>query len=337
MCDRLSDRCAVLSTTGLHHDNEDRYCYTQKQLEKFSMDYYGVYDGHGGSYVVDYVKENLHLNIFSQLESPPQKSPQRTDPDSILRAEEEEDDSPKDEDEEKFITKAIKKAFLNTDKYVIDECRSREDWSGSCVCSVMKKGNSLYLANLGDSSAVMFQFMPETKVIHRSVVLSTAHKPKLEEDRINAAGGWVSPDGYILGVLACSRSMGDRELKYYEDYTKSGLKTSPLESRRPRGRNSNRQKVRNNNKDAPPSMKHIVSPKPEIDIFNIDQTDALLVIGSDGLWDFVSPKQSVAIVNDAWTKQHNIEDVCEALVRAAKRAKSADDITAMVINLTDSV
>jgi len=198
----------------------------------------------------------------------------------------------------------------------------------------MVMGNVLYLANLGDSAAVIYQFMPNTKTIFQCVTLSNSHRPKLEEDRILSAGGWVGPDGYILGVLGCSRSMGDRELKYYEDYVKSGLKQEPNPyGSIPKKRNNNRKGKKQ--QEVSSTMKWMVSPVPEIDVFNLDETDALLVIGSDGLWDYMPPKRCVELVNESWIKRNNVDDVCEALVHAAKKAKSPDDITAMVISLID--
>jgi len=76
-----------------------------------------------------------------------------------------------------------------------------------------------------------------------------------------------------------------------------------------------------------------VSPSPDIDVFNLEPNDALLVIASDGLWDVLLPKQCVKLVNEAFNKRQSLDDVCEALVRAAQKASSSDDITVMVISL----
>jgi len=204
----------------------------------------------------------------------------------------------------------------------------------------------IYLANLGDSSAVIFQFHPNTKIITKSVLLSTPHKPKLEEKRIDTAGGWVSADGYILGVLGCSRSLGDRELKYFDDFEKSGLmaefqaglaqRQRMAASQRKMAKGRARGLSRSKSRKIPTSqMKCMVSPKPDVNAFIIDELDALLVIASDGLWDYVLPKRSVELVNDAFSENQSLDDVCKALVGAAQRAKSPDDITVVVISLFD--
>jgi len=73
----LQSRChssyAVLSVKGPHHENEDRYVVEMVKPKNNNtydknMSYYAVYDGHGGNYVVDYIKEHLHKNILSELE-----------------------------------------------------------------------------------------------------------------------------------------------------------------------------------------------------------------------------------------------------------------------------
>jgi len=348
----------VFSVQGVHHANEDRY--TIKDIhEGLGLSYYAVYDGHGGNFVVDYVKENLHSNIARILLQNRKKRIEGKSPSTSSSAGEESevDDGDSQEEQQLYvepeededILSALRRGFILTDKEVIEECRKLNDWSGSCACATLLTENIIYLANLGDSVAVVFQFQPNTKVITKSVVLSTPHKPKLEEKRIDAAGGWVSADGYVMGVLGCSRSLGDRELKYFKDFEKSGLMAefqagiaqkqrlaaSQRKLMKPaRAKDIQRQKSR---KLPTSQMKCIVSPNPEVTAFSIDEEiDALLVIGSDGLWDYVLPKRSVELVNDAFSKNYLVEDVCQALVGAAQRAKSPDDITVIVIALYDN-
>jgi len=242
----------------------------------------------------------------------------------------------------------LRQGFLLTDDNVIDECRKANDWSGSTVCATLIRDSALYLANLGDSTAVKFQFDPEGKKIVKAVVLSKPHKPKLEEERIETAGGWVDAEGYILGVLSCSRALGDREMKHYDDFEKSKLKKE-FEA----GQELQRQRIaaqlqrrpmpnrpmpnfRRRKQSIPKSnMKFLVERIPDVEVFNLETNDAFLVIGSDGLWDYLSQNQCVDVVNLAFTKRYSLDDVCEALVSAALKAKSSDDITAMVISLQE--
>jgi len=225
---------------------------------------------------------------------------------------------------------------------VIDECRKANDWSGACVCATLIRDNHIYLANLGDSTAVKFQFTPSSKSISQFVVLSKPHKPQLEEARIETAGGWVSADGYILGVLSCSRAFGDREMKHYYDFQMSNLKKEFEAGQELRKRllaNTSRKPfpftARRKQSIPKSNMNYLVSPTPDIEVFNLDQNDAFLVIGSDGLWDYLSPKRCLELVNEAYNHRQSLEDVCQSLVSAAQIAKSSDDSTVMVISLTD--
>jgi len=185
--------------------------------------------------------------------------------------------------------------------------------------------------------------MSNNRSITKYVVLSKPHKPKEEEQRIETAGGWVSADGYILGVLSCSRAFGDREMKHYDDFQNSDLKKEFEAGKRLLAANSARKAfarplptISRRKQSIPKSnMQFLVSRTPDIDVFNLDENDALLVIASDGLWDVLTATRCMELVNEAYDKRHSLEDVCETLVRAAQIAKSSDDITVMVISLID--
>jgi protein phosphatase 2C family protein 2/3 len=317
-----------MSITGPYHENEDRFSI-EPILSDESMSYYAVYDGHGGNYVVDYIKENLPKNIASSLKRKYEEH---------LSSHCENEGTMSDNIADSDLVCALRESFDLTDTNVIKECRKLNDWSGACVCASLLRNNALYLANLGDSTAVKFQYSPtNSSHITQHVVLSTPHKPKAEEKRIETAGGWVSADGYILGVLSCSRAFGDRDMKFYDDFQISKLKAE-FEAG---------QKIRMNQKiitraplractfpEIPKSnMNLIVSPSPDIEVFPLEPNDALLVIASDGLWDYLPPKRCVGLVHEAYKKRQCLEDVCERLVSAAQQASSCDDITVMVISL----
>jgi len=81
----------------------------------------------------------------------------------------------------------------------------------------------------------------------------------------------------------------------------------------------------------------MVSSKPEIEKFTIEEDDAFLIIASDGLWDYVLPEHYVEIVKDSFSKNENLNDVCQALVEAALQEGSEDDITVLVVSLNDKI
>ena len=83
--------------------------------------------------------------------------------------------------------------------------------TGCTACSVLITPTDLYVANAGDSRAVLAKKV-EGKVV--GVELSVDHKPDLPEEkgRIEKAGGFVE-DNRVKGVLNLSRSLGDLEYK----------------------------------------------------------------------------------------------------------------------------
>ena len=97
--------------------------------------------------------------------------------------------------------------------------------SGTTCCSVMFDQNTIFVANCGDSRAIMCSYSPKSGI--KIQQLSEDHKPGLpkETERIKAAGGRIEtfkgPNGENLGPgrvwlphedspgLAMSRSLGD--------------------------------------------------------------------------------------------------------------------------------
>jgi serine/threonine protein phosphatase PrpC len=87
-----------------------------------SRAYYGVYDGHGGTYAADMTADLLHRNII-------------LDP-SFTSGN---------------IEEAIKHGFDKTDKTILDKA-DKEKWShGTTVAVGVIIDNTLYIANTGDS------------------------------------------------------------------------------------------------------------------------------------------------------------------------------------------
>jgi protein phosphatase PTC1 len=150
--------------------------------------YYAVYDGHGGSSVVDYVVLNLHEVIHSEL-----KAAKRGSPVTDAR-----------------VAQALQKSF-----YHVDEQLKAAGWAWKCgstvtVALVQKSGAGLrlHLANVGDSSAVLIDSN------FQGHMMSYDHRPTdvKEQLRIEAEGGFVAR-GRVSGQLGVSRALGDHWLK----------------------------------------------------------------------------------------------------------------------------
>ncbi|KHN35879.1 Hypothetical protein glysoja_013304 [Glycine soja] len=165
--------------------------------------FFGVYDGHGGIQVANYCREHLHSVLVDEIEAAESSFDGKNGRDGNW------------EDQ-------WKKAFSNCFHKVDDEVGGVGEGSGASVEPLASEtvGSTavvailtqthIIVANCGDSRAVLCRGK-------QALPLSDDHKPNRDDEweRIEAAGGRVIQwNGYrVLGVLAVSRSIGDRYLK----------------------------------------------------------------------------------------------------------------------------
>jgi len=78
-----------------------------------------------------------------------------------------------------------------------------------------------------------------------------------------------------------------------------------------------------------------VSPVPEIYERKLENKDSFIIIGSDGLWEFISNQEAVDIVASAGGDPQRATEMLynEADKRWRKEEEVIDDITAMVLYL----
>ncbi|KAL3332367.1 hypothetical protein AABB24_032780 [Solanum stoloniferum] len=166
---------------------------------------YGVYDGHGGSQVANYCHERLHMVLAQEID--------------IMK----EDSHNGSVNWKEQWSKAFLNCFCRVDDEVGGFCSETDgiepDLSviapeavGSTAVVAVVSPTHIIVANCGDSRAVLCRGklpMP----------LSIDHKPNREDEcsRIEELGGKViNWDGHrVSGVLAVSRSIGDRYLRPY--------------------------------------------------------------------------------------------------------------------------
>lgn len=153
---------------------EDNVFYFKNNFIHFTS----VFDGHGGKQCSNFLKRNLYL--FFQR--------------SIGKH------------------KKIKKSLINTYSLASKNFLNRNEISGS-TCNTLvinKKSNNFFIANVGDSRAIVCYNNNKVKQI------SIDHKPddRKEKARIKKQGGFV--EGHrVDGILAMSRSIGDRKIAHH--------------------------------------------------------------------------------------------------------------------------
>ncbi|KAG9154969.1 hypothetical protein Leryth_012156 [Lithospermum erythrorhizon] len=182
-----------------------------QNLTHVTSHFFGVYDGHGGSQVADYCRERIHSALAEELNVYEQESVNTSSGD-VRQVQWE---------------KVFSSCFFRVDDEVggkagssltdassdgsscISEPVAPETVGSTAVVAVMSSSH-IIVANSGDSRAVLYRGK-------EVVVLSVDHKPNRKDEyaRIEALGGKVIQwNGHrVFGVLAMSRSIGDRYLK----------------------------------------------------------------------------------------------------------------------------
>ncbi|XP_042509376.1 probable protein phosphatase 2C 63 [Macadamia integrifolia] len=255
--------------------------------------YVGVYDGHGGPEASRFINGHLfpHLQKFATEQG-------GLSADVIKKA--------FDATEEEFLH-LVKRSW---------PARPQIASVGSCCLVGAISNDVLYVANLGDSRAVLGRRASEGRKI--PVVaerLSTDHNVAVEEVRkevealhpddshivVNSRGVWR-----IKGIIQVSRSIGDIYLKKPE-FNRDPLFQQfgfPVPLKRP-----------------------VMTAEPSIQIRKLKPHDLFLIFASDGLWEQLSDEAAVEIVFNNPRAGIAKRLVSAALQEAArKREMRYDDI-----------
>eukprot|EP00577_Skeletonema_sp_RCC1716_P009470 CAMPEP_0113436104 /NCGR_PEP_ID=MMETSP0013_2-20120614/36648_1 /TAXON_ID=2843 ORGANISM="Skeletonema costatum, Strain 1716" /NCGR_SAMPLE_ID=MMETSP0013_2 /ASSEMBLY_ACC=CAM_ASM_000158 /LENGTH=676 /DNA_ID=CAMNT_0000326557 /DNA_START=149 /DNA_END=2179 /DNA_ORIENTATION=+ /assembly_acc=CAM_ASM_000158 len=236
------------------------------------------------------------------------------------------------DEEFNIIEQSLKETFITVDRGLLDEEEIEPMYSGTTACVVLKRHQKLYVANSGDSRAVLARRTSSGGDSQKdgeeqnnaqsftTIPLSIDQNPDSpgEKERILDSGGYVSPPpepGLTARVwldpnmtqigLAMARSIGDHAVK--------GVG---------------------------------VIAEPVVSVHAIDEElDEFVIIATDGVWEFISSEDAVDIVGKCLYgtngEKQDASEACEALIKAATakwhefEGNYRDDITAMVIRLKD--
>uniref|UniRef100_A0A0D3HHA2 protein-serine/threonine phosphatase n=1 Tax=Oryza barthii TaxID=65489 RepID=A0A0D3HHA2_9ORYZ len=254
----------------------------------------GVFDGHGplGREVARHVRDVLPVKLSSSLALKTEQDPSsNTDKETLEKSD---CTSLSDTSNEKQLLSTWKNIFVKTFEDVDEDLRQH---SGiDCICSgttavtVVRQGDHLIIANLGDSRAVLCTRDSKDRPI--SVQLTTDLKPNLpsEAERILNCKGrvfamddepdvprmWL-PDQDAPG-LAMARAFGDFCLK-----------------------------------------SHGLICTPEVYYRKLSAKDDFLVLATDGIWDVLSNKEVIKIVSSATDHSKAAKQLVERAVRTWRR------------------
>lgn len=165
-----------------------------------------------------------------------------------------------------MLTKEAEKEFegylLSKPREDLDniEAKSVPHIMGCTACIALLTPTELYVANVGDSRAVLSQ-------AGKAINLSEDHKTTLEKEqqRIINAGGFIAEER-VNGILNMSRCLGDLELKQ-----NSKLKQD----------------------------EQILSAVPDVTVKKLTPGIDFLIIACDGIWDCMTSQQAIDYVKEA--------------------------------------
>lgn len=146
---------------------------------------FSVIDGHGGADVVQFVKDNMAIEMGNALSN--------------------------QDDGDRGVKDAIIQACKRIDQRIAQEIPTATD--GCCAVFAILQGDVMYVCNLGDCTGYLCR--EENDVMHH-IALTNDHKcwNLREKERILKAGGRVE-NGRVDGILEVSRAFGDLRYKKY--------------------------------------------------------------------------------------------------------------------------
>lgn len=243
----------------------------QSQIESGSLSlnesgpygtFVGVYDGHGGPETSRFINNHLfqHLKRFTS-------------------------------EQQSMSVDVIRKAFQATEEGFMSLVSQLWPISpqiaavGSCCLVGVICNGTLYIANLGDSRAVLGRLVKATGEV-LAMQLSTEHNASIESIRQELHS--MHPDDSnivvlkhnvwrVKGIIQISRCIGDVYLK------KAEFNREPLYAkfRLPQ-----------------PFKRPILSSEPSILVHQLQPQDQFIIFASDGLWEHFSNQEAVDIVQN---------------------------------------
>lgn len=278
--------------------NEDRVSIILNILKPKSREnedwprcsFFGVYDGHGGSGCADFLRDSLHQFVIKEPTFP--WNPKEAIREGFKKA------------EQKFMDANYTEDVGVTDK------------SGSCAIVVLIIGDLCFVANVGDSRAVLSGDGGK-----KIFPLSLDHKPcdEVERKRIVEAGGQIyqtaipknleidqefGPHRVLPGRLSVSRTFGDLEAKI------PALGGNP----------------------------NVVIAEPDIKAFRVTEAHDFIVMGSDGIFDKISNRETAQCMWNS-LRDEKMTDVhqqtgkgVECIIKNSLFRKSLDNVTVVIIS-----
>lgn len=260
----------VTTDIGLRPSQEDRFVLVPSFFSS-DLSFCGVFDGTVGHDASEFIKQNIAKHLCSTDEMK-----------ELINLHNIHNGNVTNDIIAGKIRGALKLAFLNSDKALIEMCSDENlHYASSTGVAAFLWKNLLTVAHIGDSKACI------ARVVNNEVQpewLTIDHKPHMpnELQRIEQNGGslaWLHGNKpYIRGGDFFRRQANGehpKQLNYSRAFGGKDLKMFGL------------------------------SADPDINHFEIAEEDKLILLASDGLWDVLNPKIACEIAINAKREGRN--------------------------------
>ena len=268
---------------GWRKRQEDAHIAAVSQGDKKDIDVFGVFDGHGGKEISQFVSNHFTQELVINKNLPADMSQALKEtfikmdeimqtPESIeeikkyARLSKEQDDLQSKNEPPNSQMALISQLIPPKDPEANDI--SMRTGCTACVMSIDETNKKLYFANAGDSRVVLCKNgVAEAK--------SEDHKPEMdsEKTRIYKADGWIS-DGRVKGNLNLTRGFGDLEYKQ--------------------------------NKNLKPEDQ-MITANPDINVVDFSEDMDFVIIGCDGIWDCLTNQEACDFVSKRLKENKDIK------------------------------
>eukprot|EP00268_Persea_americana_P024744 TRINITY_DN2415_c0_g1_i6.p1 TRINITY_DN2415_c0_g1~~TRINITY_DN2415_c0_g1_i6.p1 ORF type:complete len:446 (+),score=97.52 TRINITY_DN2415_c0_g1_i6:629-1966(+) len=276
-------------------ENQDSFCIRTQFQGNPNLHFFGVFDGHGqfGAQCSKFVSDRL-LDILSSNPA-------------LL-------DDP---------VKAYNSAFLATNS-ALHESEIDDSMSGTTAITVLVSGDTIFVANVGDSRAVI-GVRSENSVLAEDLSLDQTPFRKDECERVKRCGARVLSVDQLEGIKDPDiQSWGDEEKDEGDPprlWVQNGMYPGTAFTR--------------SVGDATAENIGVIAV-PEVSVVQLTPDHLFFVVASDGVFEFLTSQAVVDMVN----KFTDPRDACSAIAAESYRLwleheNRTDDITIIIVHIND--
>jgi len=198
--------------------------------------------------------------------------------------------------DKRHVYDSLRNGIIKTDNLITKKSLEGDFRSGSTVVLVYIQEETLFIANLGDSEALLGSKIPNTNK-YTYTVLSRKHKPDDEDENIRLLSmGAIVVKGRVFG-LAVSRSLGDYTYK------------------------------------KPEARHDYVANEPYMHSYELQPNDDFIILACDGLWDCVTYQEAIDKASQELSLGVHPKEVAKTLVDLSFDKGSTDNISVIVVLL----